>query len=64
MSSGLKVPDDKQEMLEFAFNLFILMFQLRTFTDEKGLVEALESCSGYKYFRSLLGVVEIARGLS
>ena len=38
------------------------MFQLRTFSDDAALVTALEACKGYAYFRSLLGVVEIARG--
>ena len=62
IDSGSKIPDDEQALLELAFNLFILMFQLRTFSDDPALVTALEACQGYAYFRSLLGVVEIARG--
>ena len=62
ISSGVQLTEDQQALMEFAFNLFILMSQLRAFSDDTGLVTALESCRGYEYFRSLLGVVEIARG--
>ena len=46
-----------------AFNLFILMYHLRTFSDDSRLLSALESCQGYDYFKSRLGVIEIARGV-
>ena len=46
-----------------AFNLFILMSHLRTFSDDQNLLSAIEGCLGYEYFQNLLGVVEIARGM-
>ena len=62
VTAGVSLLDDQLELLELAFNLFILMYQLYTFSDNENLVNALRSCSGYDYFKSLLGVVEIARG--
>ena len=38
------------------------MYQLHTFSDDPALSTALEGCTGYDYFCSQLGVVEISRG--
>ena len=62
MASGGYLHEDEQALMGLAFNLFILMYQLRTFSEDKELVTALVSCEGFEYFQSLLGVVEIARG--
>ena len=60
--SGLKLPEEEQSLLDLAFNLFILMYQLQTFSEDEIISDILKSCSGYDYFRGLLGMVEIARG--
>ena len=62
ISSGVQLAEEQQALMEFAFNLFILMSQLRAFSDDAALKTALESCRGYEYFQTRLGVVEIARG--
>ena len=38
--SGLNLPKDQQASLDLAFNLFILMYQLRNFSNESVLVQA------------------------
>ena len=58
-TSGVSLPDAQQDLLNLAFNLFILLYQLQSVSANTLL---LESCSGYTYFRSLLGIIEIARG--
>ena len=60
-TSGVSLPEAKQVLLNLAFNLFILMYQLQSVSAHKASA-SLESCSGYAYFRSLLGIIEIARG--
>ena len=62
LSSGYKLPSSEQALLDLAFNLFILLHHLSTFSDDTALCAALYKCSGHSYFQSLLGMVEIARG--
>ena len=58
-----KVPDEVEAPLEFAFNLFTLIYQLQTFTDDPLPFVGLQGCIWWPKFRALLGVVEIARGM-
>ena len=53
---------EEQAVMRLAFNLFILMHHLRTFSDDPDLRNALERCAGAAYFRARVGVIEIARG--
>ena len=59
---GYKLPQAQQTLLDLAFNLFILLYRLTPLA-EPGCKKALQNWSGYGYFRSLLGTLEIARGV-
>ena len=52
VASGGYLPESQQALMGLAFNLFILMYQLRTFCpDDDALRTALKECSGYDYFQ-------------
>ena len=57
VQSGYKLPDDQQALLDLAFNLFILMYQLSTFSDDQVMPDARAYASLAPFPRPCRGLV-------
>ena len=52
----------EKALQELAFNIYIFLYMLMTLSGDEQIQERLGMISGAKYFESMLGVIEIARG--
>uniref|UniRef100_A0A7S1IMD9 RyR/IP3R Homology associated domain-containing protein n=1 Tax=Eutreptiella gymnastica TaxID=73025 RepID=A0A7S1IMD9_9EUGL len=62
ITEGKSFSAEEEENLDMAFNVFILMFILQASVDDPQLREVLSARRSYEFFKSILGVIEIARG--